>query len=305
LDTSVVASFKVYANADDLAIRSQTLVSDATLVKRVKANTEFSVLEADATAKLKVGQMNQWLPVKAADGTTGYIAAWYVSLAKAAVPATTTAATSTAATTATTTPPTPPVQAQPKITTPSLVVKTTTDGVALRTKAETTDATLIKRMPLGSELKVFETESEAKRKIGTMYEWLQVQDVTGKAGVVAAWYVALTGNATLGVKPQTPTAPPHFDVMGGEVPPVLLRANEDGLALRSEPVITLTTLIKKLPVGTELIAIEPPDIAAPKIGRMGDWIHVKDVTGEEGYVAAWYVKERPADPIPVFGPADS
>jgi hypothetical protein len=187
---------------------------------------------------------------------------------------------------------------------PSVVVKTTTEGVALRTKPDTSDATLIKRMPLGSELKVFEVASEAQRKIGVMYEWLQVQDVTGKPGWVAAWYVALVGQAALGAKNQTPTNPPSFAI-GGEVPPVLLRASENGLALRSEPVITAATLIKRMPIGSELIAIEPPDIAAPKIGQVGEWIHVRDVTGEEGYVAAWYVDERPEDPAPIVGPMDS
>ena len=78
LDTGVVASFKVYATADGLAIRSQTLVSDSTLIKRVPINSELSVLEADAIANPLIGQVNQWLPVKAADGTVGYVAAWYV-----------------------------------------------------------------------------------------------------------------------------------------------------------------------------------------------------------------------------------
>ena len=288
LNTSVVASFKVYATVDDLAIRSQTLVSDATLVKRVPMNTEFSVLEADATAKPKVGQMNQWLAVKAADGTTGYAAAWYVSLAKATAPAT----------------PPPATPAQPTVTTPSVVVKTTTDGVALRTQPQTTDATLIKRLPLNTELKVYETAADANRKIGTQYEWLSVKDVTGQAGFVAAWYVALVPNPALGANPQTPAASPHFDI-NAEVPPVLLRVQQDGLALRSQPLIDANTLVKRLPINTELIAIEPPDIAAPKIGHMGDWIHVRDVTGEEGYVAAWYVVERPAEPDPSVGPADS
>src|SRR5208337_3681071 len=86
LDTSVVASFKVYAAADGLAIRSQTLVSDATLLERLPLNSPLSVLEADATARAQIGQMNQWLPVKAADGTVGYAAAWYVSLTQQTPP---------------------------------------------------------------------------------------------------------------------------------------------------------------------------------------------------------------------------
>ncbi len=66
-----------------------------------------------------------------------------------------------------------------------------------------------------------------------------------------------------------------------------------------------STLIKRLPLGAELIAIEPPDLAAPKIGRVGDWIHVRDVAGDEGYVAAWAVVERPEDPAPSSAPADA
>ncbi|MDI6770697.1 MAG: C39 family peptidase [Anaerolineales bacterium] len=306
LDTGVYASFKVYATSEDLAIRSQTLVSNETLLKRVPLNTEFTVLEADAVAKAKIGQMNQWLAVKAPDGTTGYTAAWYVSLTKqtpaaAAAPAKATAAVAATAPTASAAPVAP---AAPKVTAPSVVVKTTTEGVALRSKPETSDATLIKRLPLGSELKVFESASEAQRKIGVMYEWLQVQDVTGTAGVVAAWYVARSGQPALGANNQTPTTSPSFAV-GMEAAPVLLRVSEDGLALRSAPVISADTLVKRLPIGSELFAIESPEFAGPKIGKVGEWIHVRDVTGEEGYVAAWFVDERPADPAPVVGPTDS
>ncbi|MBA4380366.1 MAG: hypothetical protein C0393_06795 [Anaerolinea sp.] len=90
-----------------------------------------------------------------------------------------------------------------------------------------------------------------------------------------------------------------------EALPVLLRVCEDGLALRSAPVISADTLIKRLTIGTELIAIESPEFAGPKIGKVGEWIHVRDIVGEEGYVAAWYVDERPADPAPIVGPSDS
>ncbi|MBA4380501.1 MAG: hypothetical protein C0393_07500, partial [Anaerolinea sp.] len=83
--------------------------------------------------------MNQWLAVKAPDGTAGYTAAWYVSLTRQTAPP------------PSPTPPTPPTPAAPKVTAPSVVVKTTTEGVALRTKPDTSDATLIKRLPLGSE----------------------------------------------------------------------------------------------------------------------------------------------------------
>lgn len=284
LDKGVAASFPVYANADDLAIRSQPLVNDTTLLKRVPMNTEFKPLTTDTDAKAKIGQMNQWLPVKAADGTQGYVAAWYVSLQKQ-------------------TPPAAPAKAP--VPTDAVVVKTTTDAVALRSKPDTTDASLLKRLPIGAELKVLDSQDDVRRKVGVMYEWLRAQDVTGTQGVIAAWYVTVVSGLTaLGAKDQRQTQPPSFAV-GGEPLPVLLRTEEENLALRAAPYVAESTLIKRLPLGAELIAIEPPDLAAPKIGRVGDWIHVRDVAGDEGYVAAWAVVERPEDPAPSSAPADA
>jgi hypothetical protein len=46
-------------------------------------------------------------------------------------------------------------------------------------------------------------------------------------------------------------------------------------------------------------------MAGPKIGQMGNWIHVRDVKDNEGYVAAWLVKERPFEPIAAVSPKDS
>jgi hypothetical protein len=284
LNTSVTASFPVYATADDLAIRSQPLAADNTLIKRVPMNTEFQPLMADADVKARLGVMNQWLTAKAADGTTGYVAAWYLSAQKQTPPATL--------------PPKPvPVNA--------VVIKTIVDAVALRSKPDTSDATLLKRLPLGAELKVLDPPADVQRKVGVVYEWLNAQDITGTQGVIAAWYVSVVSGLTaIGAQDQRETQPPSFEV-GGEPLPVLLRAAEEDLALRSEPIVHERTLIKRLPIGAELIAIEPPDVAAPKIGRMGEWIHVRATAGDEGYVAAWAVVERPEDPVPSATPADS
>ena len=273
LDTSVVASFKVYATADGLAIRSQTLVSDATLIKRVPLNTQFSVLEADALAMPLIGQVNQWLPVKADDGTLGYVAAWYVSLTSQ----------------------TPPVVAPA----PVLVVNTISPGVALRSAPLVSFATLIKYLPLNAQLKVMEDATVAQAKVGVVNQWLQVQDITGTVGLVAGSCVAVgTGQAALGAVAQTTPAPA---AAGSESVSVLLSVTQDGLALRSAPVISDSTLIKHLVLGAELIATEPQETALPKIGQVGDWIQVRDITGAQGYVAAWYVILRPAAPLPPAG----
>jgi len=52
-------------------------------------------------------------------------------------------------------------------------------------------------------------------------------------------------------------------------------------------------------MGTELTCLEPKATAKAKIGVNGQWINVQDPTGDQGYVAAWYVsdtKDQPATP---------
>jgi len=287
LDKGVYASFPVYASADELAIRSQMLVAENTLLKRVAANTEMKILEADAVAKAKIGVQNQWIPVKLTDGTQGYTAAWLVSKTKnSAAPA----------------PGTPPVVAPVSKNAP--VVKASTDGLKLRSKPDSTDVTILKVLPIGAELKVLEPASEVQRKVGKMYEWLKVADVQNIQGVVAAWYVNIVslGAAAFGPEAQRPTSAPNFAI--GEVPPLILRAAEDGVAMRSKAFISQRTLIQRLPQGAELVALGRQSTAAKKIGKAGKWIRVKDVKGNRGYVAAWLVEERPADPAPQVSPKD-
>jgi len=285
LDKGVYASFSVFAGADDLAVRSQTVIADYTLLKRYPANTEFKVLEADATASAKVGQQNIWLPVKAPDGTQGYVAAWLVSKAKTnAAPA----------------PGTPPaVVPVPK---DAPVIKTNVDGLKLRSKPDSTDATILKVYPIGTELKALEPAAEVKRKVGTNFEWLKVSDVEGKQGVVAAWYVAIVSLGAFGPDAQRQTAGPSFAI--GEYVPLVLRTTEEAVALRSKPFISRDTLILRLAKGSELVPLGKPESAQKKLGQSGKWLRVKDVKGNKGYVAAWLLKERPEDPAPGVSPKD-
>jgi hypothetical protein len=285
LDKGVYASFSVYASADDLAVRSQPVIADYTLIKRFPANTEFKVLEADVTAGPNVGKQNTWLPVKAADGTQGYVAAWLVSKSKTnAAPA----------------PSTPPaVVPVPK---DAPVIKTNVDALKLRSKPDSTDATVLKFYPIGTELKVLEPPAEVKRKVGVNFEWLKVVDVTGSQGVVAAWYVSIVSLGAFGPEAQRQTVAPSFAI--GEVQPLILRTTEDGVAMRSKAFISKHTLIQRLPKGAELIALGKPETSVKKLGKSGKWIRVKDIRGNKGYVAAWLLKERPEDPLPTAGPQD-
>jgi hypothetical protein len=290
LDKGVSASFPVYATADELALRSQTVIADYTLLKRYPINTQFKALETDAATSAKLGGQNQWLAVKGPDGTEGYTAAWLLSKTKTAAPAPTPASTGS-------TPVAVPVPGD------APVVKTTVDALKLRSRPDTTDATIIKMYPIGTELKVLEPATEVKRKVGTVYEWLKVADLQGKQGVVAAWYVSVVSLGAFGPAAQRQTVGPSF-ALGDEVPPLVARTTEDGVALRSAPYIAADTVVVRLPIDSELIALDPPDVAAAKLGQTGEWVHVRDLRDNEGYAAAWLLKECPEDPIPAASPED-
>jgi hypothetical protein len=60
-----------------VALRTQPVINDANLVKRVPLGTIFTVTEPDAEGK--VGKNDQWLKVKDSTGAEGYLAAWLVS----------------------------------------------------------------------------------------------------------------------------------------------------------------------------------------------------------------------------------
>jgi hypothetical protein len=69
-----------------------------------------------------------------------------------------------------------------------LRVKATAEAIALRKQPVVSDATLIRRLPLGTEFLV--TEANAEAKVGKNDQWLKVKDPSGTEGVVAAWFVA-------------------------------------------------------------------------------------------------------------------
>ena len=289
LDKGVRASFPVYATADGLALRSDTVVADYTLIRRMPINTKMIVLETDEIVQPKIGVLNQWIPVlDPSDGAQGMTAAWYVSL----IPPNQTAASSAIPA---------PILNKPL----ELIVKTIDEGVALRSQQpEINDATLIKRVPVNTEFVCTETYDTAVAKVGVVYQWLQVKDVTGAEYYIAAWYVkAVNGLATLGVKDQGAAS---FGLPGELVPePLVVRTAVEGLALRRLPLIFKFTLIKRLGIDDELVVLEDPSRAEARLGKMGEWLHVCDVTGQEGYVAAWYCVRRPdlaiADGKPLLG----
>jgi len=77
--TSTAASIKVKPTTASLSFRNQPYVADNTLIRYLTGNDVLTAVDPDAA--IKIGQQNQWLKVKASDGTEGYVAAWYVAKA--------------------------------------------------------------------------------------------------------------------------------------------------------------------------------------------------------------------------------
>jgi hypothetical protein len=112
---------------------------------------------------------NQWLKVRASDNKEGYVAAWYVKYVGGSTAQTTAAA------------------APPPASGAAVKVRATAEAVSLRKQPLVSDATLIKRVPLGYEFTITEPGGEAK--IGKNDQWIKVKDATHE-GFVAAWFVA-------------------------------------------------------------------------------------------------------------------
>ncbi len=255
----------VYTIEDGLALRSQPAIDPQNLLKREALLAELFSLEPLDVTLQKVGEANQWLNVQDEDGVQGFAAAWYLST-KRAVPGPAPL-------------PTPPPGG-------ALTVYTTVDQLALRSQPTVDPANLVKRLAVGSPLNVLDAPGQAAAKIGVVNAWLNVQEPGGTAGYAAAWYVSLARPVGLGPLTTPPPQPPVA------APPELhVQATVPALALRSQPVISPDTLVKRLATGADLVVTEPADSALKKIGANDQWIQVRDSVGATGYVAAWYVKK--------------
>jgi SH3-like domain-containing protein len=246
--------------------------------------TELICLEPKATAKAKLGVNGQWINVQDPRGDQGYVAAWYVSESKDK-PATPT--TPASAPVSTTTPASKPasVSTSAPVTTAKPIpagalALLPIEELSFRTQPVISPETLIRRIPITEQLICVEPANLAIPKVGVTGQWLKVRDASNKEGYVAAWYVKYASGSTA---QQTAANAPGF-VMGG---PLRVKATVEGIALRKQPIVSDATLIKRLPLGTVFIVTEQN--AEGKVGMNDQWLKVKDPTGTEGLVAAWFV----------------
>lgn len=282
-------NYKLYACEDDLALRADPSMGGF-LWKRMVAGTELTCLEPKTTAKAKLGVNGQWINVQDPNGDQGYVAAWYVadtkgqpaaaSSSSASTPAVATVVSAAQGAVAM------PAAAKPASLAPAAVKLPAgalaflpTEELSFRTQPVIAPETLIRRIPPTEQLVSVEPANQAIPKVGVNGQWLKVRDVSNKVGYVAAWYVKYASGST--AQQGATTAPA---VSSG---PLKVKATAEGIALRKQPIVSDATLIKRLPLGTEFTVLEPN--AEAKIGMNDQWLRVKDPSGTEGVVAAWFV----------------
>jgi len=270
--------YTLYAAEDDLALRADPSVGGF-LWKRMVMGTELTSLEPKATAKAKLGVNGQWINAQDPKGDQGYVAAWYVSETKGQPPAPTTtkpvSATASAPSSKPATASTPAAKPLPA----GALAFLPTEELSFRTQPVIAPETLIRRIPITEQVVCVEPVNQAIPKVGVTGQWLKVRDVSNKEGYVAAWYVKYASGSTA----QQPSATTAAVASG----PTKVRATAEGVALRKQPIVSDATLIKRLPLGTVFTITEPNGDAT--IGMNDQWLKVKDPTGTEGVVAAWFV----------------
>jgi len=273
--------FTLYASEDDLALRADPSIGGF-LWKRMVAGTELICLEPKTTAKAKIGATGQWINVQDPTGDQGYVAAWYVSDTKGQPSVAPTASTPATSTTTSTT-------SKPASTTPVItgtlpagaMLFVPTEELAFRSRPEIAPETLVRRIPVTEQLVCLEPANFAIEKVGVVGKWLKVRDQQGKEGFVAAWYIKYASGSNA-QQPAATTGTTAAVSSTGKV-----KATAQAVAFRKQPVVSDQTLIRWLPLGEELMITEPGGDA--KVGANNQWLKVKDKSGMEGYVAAWFV----------------
>lgn len=275
--------YKIYAGEDDLALRAEPSVGSY-LWQRMLMGTELISLEPKAQAKAKIGVQGQWIQVQEPTGNQGYVAAWFISEQKGK-PASSSSTTASAPTPSPA--PTPGSSPAPKpgtVPAPSsapipagAIALYPTEELSFRSQPIISPETLIRRIPTAEQLISLEPSNQTITKVGVQNQWIKVRDVNKKEGYVAAWYVkyasGTTAQASAAIAPATGSA-------------AKVRAAAEGVALRNQPLVSDSTLIKRVPINYEFIITEAGGEA--KVGANDKWIKVKDAT-HEGYVAAWFV----------------
>jgi len=187
-------------------------------------------------------------------------------------------------------------------------------GLNLRSSMDTSStANIVAVLPAGTQLLLLESDGYAR--VGAINQMLRVRTAQGQEGFVAAWYLEKVADATppvvaepapspvneAPVTPSTPVTPPATPSDTAETSSTAELQKEEkftvvvsksvgssGLRLR-KTASKGGTLIMVLKAGTKLVVVEPVAKAKAKIGKVNQWIYVREPNGKRGYVGAEFV----------------
>ena len=256
-----------------LSLRAQPTTA-STFLALEKTSSYLRVLEDETSARQKIGVMNQWVLVRDSRGVEGYVAAWYVGAVGENIPDPELDPDSDPDTD-----PIPDPDLDPNAETLSVYVDPRVGASGLRMRATPSKGgRTVTTLRAGAKLTCLENADSVHAKIDVLDKWLHVKDGAEHKGYVAAWYVLDSLDESEVPDPE----PTSLQVI------VFPSLGTDGLRMRSLPSID-GSLITVLRGGTKLSLLEDEAQVRAKIGVFNQWLHVRAPSGEEGYVAAWYV----------------
>lgn len=172
-----------------------------------------------------------------------------------------------------------PIPANPPATGSGLTVMALADGLTFRRAPVIAESNVIRRLSANTKLQAL--DADADKQVGVQNQWLKVRDLAGQEGFVAAWLVTRADEPALGARPATTERPTPVTTL-------TVRTIQDQVTLRTQPVIADNTVLKRVPLNTELLVTEAN--AEGKIGTQNQWLRVRDLGGPECFVAAWLVR---------------
>jgi len=192
---------------------------------------------------------DRWLQVRTADGMLGWVPAGRVAQID---------------------PGPPPALSPPPPAPPGHVTHVWAEReVNYRSQPVVRQDTLIGRLYPEARLEVIEDPLLAASKVEKVGQWLNVRlEPDGPEGWIAAWYVTAhpPGHEEPGLTHVRVASPGDLDV-------------------RPAPRVD-APVIWRVPRGTILEVLDDPHEAEGKVGRIGEWIHVRTPSLHEGYVEA-------------------
>ncbi|MBN1888502.1 MAG: M23 family metallopeptidase [Thermoflexales bacterium] len=161
---------QVFNAGDGLNMRQSPYVGSP-VVTKLPNETILGVLEEDACRR-KVGQLNQWLWVRAPGGQVGHVAAGYVCMPGAA-------------------PPPAPARGDVSVSEAHHVQIASQEGDVNVRQGPDTGQQALWQVPNGAVLESLEDPQATIAKVGQVGQWLRARSQARKEGHVEAWHLRL------------------------------------------------------------------------------------------------------------------